>query len=51
MSTRRGYAGHVGFVAGVNADGSIRLVSRNSERRVGEAIVSRSEDVAFVEVI
>jgi len=50
LGTRRGYAGHVGFVAGVNADGSIRLISGNWGRRVGDATISRRQVVAFVEV-
>lgn len=50
VSTRYGYEGHVGFVAGVNADGSIRLISGNWGRRVGDASISRRTVVAFVEV-
>jgi uncharacterized protein (TIGR02594 family) len=50
ISTRRGYAGHVGFVTGVNPDGSIRLISGNWSRRVADASISRRSVVAFVEV-
>jgi len=50
IRTRRGWAGHVGFVAGVEPDGSIRLISGNWGRRVADAIVSRDVVVAFVEV-
>jgi len=50
VSTRFGYAAHVGFVARVNADGSIELVSGNWGHRVADATVSRRIVVAFVDV-
>jgi uncharacterized protein (TIGR02594 family) len=50
VTTSVGYAAHVGFVAGVNADGSIELVSGNWGRRVADATVSRRLVVAFVDV-
>jgi len=50
LSTRRGCAGHAGFVAGVNADDSIRLISGNWGRRVADATISQRQVVAFVEV-
>jgi uncharacterized protein (TIGR02594 family) len=50
VTTRVGYAAHVGFVAGVNADGSIELVSGNWGRRVADSTVSRRLVVAFVDV-
>ena len=51
VTTRIGYAAHVGFVAGVNADGSIDLISGNWGRRVSDAPVQRRSVVAFVDVI
>jgi uncharacterized protein (TIGR02594 family) len=50
IRTRRGWAGHVGFVSGVEPDGSIRLISGNWGHRVADAIISRTAVVAFVEV-
>lgn len=42
--------GHVGFVAGIERDGSIDLVSGNWGHRVAAARVPRGEFVAFVAV-
>jgi uncharacterized protein (TIGR02594 family) len=50
LGTRRGWAAHVGIVSGVEADGSIRLISGNWGARVAEATVSRGSVVAFVAV-
>ncbi len=50
VTTRMGYAAHVGFVANVNADGSIELVSGNWGRRVSDAPIPRRAVVAFVDV-
>ncbi len=50
VSTRYGYAGHLGFVAGVNSDGSIRLISGNWGHRVADANIARRSVVAFVQV-
>lgn len=50
IRTRRGWAGHVGFVAGVEPDGSIRLISGNWGHRVADAIIPRNAVMAFVEV-
>jgi len=50
ISTGYGYAGHVGFVSGVNPDGSIQLLSGNWGHRVSQASISRRQVVAFVEV-
>ena len=50
VTTRVGYAAHVGFVSGVNPDGSIELVSGNWGRRVADTTVSRRLVVAFVDV-
>ena len=50
VTTRVGYAAHVGFVSSVNPDGSIKLVSGNWGRRVADATVSRRLVVAFVDV-
>ena len=50
IRTRRGAAGHLGLVEGVEPDGSIRLVSGNWGHRVAQAIVSRNAVTAFVEV-
>jgi uncharacterized protein (TIGR02594 family) len=50
LGTRRGWAAHVGVVSGVEADGSIRLISGNWGARVAEATVSRRSVVAFVAV-
>lgn len=46
---RRG-AGHVGFVSGINPDGSIQLLSGNWGRRVSNASISRRSVLAYVEV-
>ena len=51
VTTRIGYAGHVGFVADVRADGSIDLISGNWGRRVSDAPVPRRAVVAFVDVM
>jgi len=48
MRTRRGYAGHVGIVAAVNADGSIEVVSGNWRHRVARSVISRRSVTAFV---
>lgn len=50
VTTRIGYAAHVGFVANVNADGSIDLISGNWGRRVSDAPIPRRAIVAFVDV-
>ena len=50
IRTRRGSAGHVGLVEGVEPDGSIRLISGNWGHRVAQAIISRNSVLAFVEV-
>ncbi len=50
MRTRRGWAGHVGFVEGIEPDGSILLLSGNWRHRVALSIVPRRMVVAFVEV-
>lgn len=50
MRTRRALYGHVGFVEGVEPDGSIRLISGNWGHRVAEAVIPRNSVVAFVEV-
>ena len=50
ISTGYGWAGHVGFVSGVNPDGSIQLLSGNWGHRVSQSSVSRRQVVAFVEV-
>lgn len=50
VSTSYGRAGHIGFVSAVEADGSIRLISGNWGRRVGDAKFSRRAVVAFVDV-
>jgi uncharacterized protein (TIGR02594 family) len=50
MRTRRGWAGHVGIVEGVEPDGSIRLISGNWGHRVARSLVPRRMVVAFVEV-
>ena len=51
VTTRVGYAAHVGFVSGVHPDGSIELLSGNWGRRVSDAPVSRHSVVAFVDVM
>jgi uncharacterized protein (TIGR02594 family) len=50
LGSRRGWAYHVGVVAGVEPDGSIRLISGNWGRRVAEAVVPRRAFSAFVSV-
>lgn len=50
IRTRRGWAGHVGIVEGVEPDGSIRLISGNWGHRVAQATIARNAVVAFVEV-
>ena len=50
VATRIGYAAHVGFVANLNADGSIDLISGNWGRRVSDAPIPRRAVVAFVDV-
>jgi surface antigen len=50
VSTRTGYAAHVGFVANVNADGSIDLISGNWARRVSDAPIPRRAIVGIVDV-
>jgi uncharacterized protein (TIGR02594 family) len=50
MRTRRGPAGHVGIVAGVNADGSIEIISGNWRDRVARSTISRAAATAFVRV-
>ena len=42
-------AGHVGFVEGVEPDGSIRLVSGNWSHRVTRSVVARWKVLAFVD--
>ena len=48
MRTRRGPAAHVGIVEGVNADGSVRIISGNWRRMVAEADIPRSSVTAFI---
>jgi uncharacterized protein (TIGR02594 family) len=50
MRTRRGPAGHVGIVAGVNADGSIEIISGNWRDRVARSTISRAAATAFVRI-
>lgn len=50
IRTRRGYAGHVGIVESVNADGSVTIVSGNSRHRVRRSVVPRGAVTAFVAV-
>ncbi len=50
IHTRRSLAGHVGFVEGIEPDGSIALISGNWGHRVARSIVARGNIVAFVEV-
>jgi len=50
IGSRRGWAGHVGVVQGVEPDGSISLISGNWGHRVAQSIVPRYSVVAFVEV-
>jgi cell wall-associated NlpC family hydrolase len=48
MRTRRGAAGHVGIVVGVEPDGSIEIVSGNWSHHVARAVISRRSVTAFV---
>ena len=48
VRTRRGYAGHVGVVEGVNADGSVRIISGNWGRRVARGTIPRWQVTAFI---
>ena len=48
MATRRGYAGHVGVVEGVNTDGSIAIISGNWGHRVARGVISPWQATAFV---
>ncbi len=50
VTTRIGYAAHVGFVASVSADGSIDLISGNGGRRMSDAPIPPRAVVAFVDV-
>jgi uncharacterized protein (TIGR02594 family) len=50
IGTRRGWAGHVGLVEGVEPNGSIRLISGNWGHRVAESVISRRAVIAFVRV-
>ncbi len=50
IRTQRGWAGHVGIVEGVEADGSIRIISGNWGRRVARGVVSRRTVAAIVEI-
>ena len=50
IGTRRGRAGHVGLVEGIEPDGSIRLISGNWGHRVAHSIISRRSVAAFVGV-
>jgi uncharacterized protein (TIGR02594 family) len=50
IGTRRGWAGHVGVVEGVEPNGSIRLISGNWGHRVAESVISRGAVIAFVRV-
>ncbi|MDR3464219.1 MAG: CHAP domain-containing protein [Beijerinckiaceae bacterium] len=49
MATRRGYAGHVGIVEGVNPNGSIAIISGNWGHRVARGVISRGVVTAFVQ--
>ncbi len=51
VTTRIGYAAHVGFVSNVNTDGTIELISGNWGRRVSNVPVSRRSVVAFIDVM
>jgi uncharacterized protein (TIGR02594 family) len=48
IRTRRGWADHVGLVEGVEADGSIRLISGNWGHRVAQSVIARNAVMAFV---
>jgi len=48
MATRRGYAGHVGIVESINADGSITIISGNWSHRVARGVISRRQVTAFI---
>jgi uncharacterized protein (TIGR02594 family) len=50
ISTRHHWAGHIGVVASIGADGSIRLISGNWGHRVAATVISRRAVVAFVGV-
>ena len=50
LGSRLGWAYHVGVVAGVEPDGSIRMISGNWGRRVAEAVIPRQSVAAFVSV-
>jgi uncharacterized protein (TIGR02594 family) len=50
ISTSYGRQGHVGFIKGVNPDGSIELISGNWGRRVGDAHIPRRQVFAFVDI-
>jgi uncharacterized protein (TIGR02594 family) len=50
IRTRRGWAGHVGVVEGVEPNGSIRLVSGNWGHRVAQSIIARNSVMAYVAV-
>jgi uncharacterized protein (TIGR02594 family) len=49
MRARRGPAAHVGFVEGIEPDGSIRLLSGNWRGRVALSVIARASVVAFVD--
>ena len=49
LHTRRGYAGHVGVVEGINSDGSIRIISGNWGGKVARGVISRRQVTAFVQ--
>ena len=48
IATRRGYAGHVGVVEGINPDGSIALISGNWSGHVARGTISRGVVTAFI---
>jgi uncharacterized protein (TIGR02594 family) len=50
IRTRRGWAGHVGLVEGIEPDGSIRLISGNWGHRVARSAIPRFLVVAFIGV-
>ncbi len=50
ISTRHHWAGHIGVVASIGLDGSIRLISGNWGHRVAATVISRRAVVAFVGV-
>lgn len=49
LSTRRGWAGHVGLVAGIHGD-LIEMISGNWGHRVSRALVPMRSFVAFIGV-